>query len=86
MENEERQGENGGQHDGVDDTEDQALGERGQLDELGLESTGSHLSFLIKSRKSHLDARASPTQHDATGADYSGKILIFGRFVEDEAE
>jgi hypothetical protein len=37
--------------------------------------------FLIKSRKSHLDARASPTQHDATEADYSGKILMFGQFL-----
>jgi hypothetical protein len=38
--------------------------------------------FLIKSRKSLLDARVSPTQHNATRADYSGKILMFGRFLQ----
>jgi hypothetical protein len=42
MEDQECQGENGGQHDGVDDSDDQSLGEWGELDQLGLECIENH--------------------------------------------
>jgi hypothetical protein len=42
MENEERQGEDGGQNNGIDDSDDQSLGEWGKLDQPGLEFADSH--------------------------------------------